>query len=360
MDRITYLIEKFWEGKVTEEEKKEVLQYLERHHPEQQVRMEQEFWAKESSEDDIEIARADEVFSQIQSVKGVGNAADRSSAGYIRTFARLVAAAVILGALGCGLSFYLIRDSEPIPRTASTPLWAPDTILHENIHQENLIVLLDDGSKVSLASGSSIRYLSHFEKYKRDVFLEGKATFEVTKDTLRPFTVWAAGYSTTALGTTFSVAARSKEVFKVNLVSGKVVVRSSPQSSVALSDVYLEPGEELRVNSRSGLWAVSNRLNQPISVSKKKVRSKKIEKISEEEGSDLLRFDKAPLDEVFRCIAREFDVNIDVLAREVHQLSFTGEFQPTDSLEVVLNIICNMNDLIYHKEERTIRIEKDN
>src|SRR5690606_8646676 len=138
------------------------------------------------------------------------------------------------------------------------------------------------------------------------------------------------------------------------------VVRSSPQSSVALSDVYLEPGEELRVNSRSGLWAVSNRLNQPISVSKKKVRSKKIEKISEEEGSDLLRCDKAPLDEVFRCIAREFYRNIDVFARALHQFSFTGEFLTTDYVEGGLNIICNMNDLIYHKEERTIRRERTN
>jgi len=360
MDRITHLIEKFWEGKATEEEKEEILQYLERHNPEQRVRMEQEFWAHELSEDDLEINRAEQIFSRIQTVTGGDNVGDRSSTSYIRTFAQLVAAAVILVFLGWGLSLYLIKDSEPIHRTASTPLGTPDTILHENIHQENLIVLLDDGSKVSLASGSSIRYLSHFEKDKRDVLLEGKATFEVMKDTLRPFTVWAAGYSTTALGTTFSVAANPEEVFKVNLVSGKVVVRSSHRSAVALSDVYLEPGEELRVNPLSGLWAVSNRPERPITVPKKKVRSKKIEKISEEGSSDRLHFDKTPLDEVFDRIASAFDVHIDVSAEKVHQLSFTGEFQSTDSLDVILNIVCNMNDLIYHKEERIIRIEKNN
>src|SRR5690606_6442396 len=88
MDRITHLIEKFWEGKATEEEKEEILQYLERHNPEQRVRMEQEFWAHELSEDDLEINRAEQIFSRIQTVTGGDNVGDRSSTSYIRTFAR--------------------------------------------------------------------------------------------------------------------------------------------------------------------------------------------------------------------------------------------------------------------------------
>ncbi|WP_165793076.1 FecR family protein [Sphingobacterium haloxyli] len=359
MDRITYLVEKFWRGEATEKEKKEILRYLEQHKPEWRSRMEQAFFADEPSEDDLGVERAEHIFAQIESITDIKEKTPITRIHRIRPYIRIAVAVAVLMLFGWGMSLYLM-DSRSKEAMVSTSISKLDTIVHRNLNQEDLILRLEDGSKVSLTSGSSITYLSHFDVNKREVFLDGKATFDVAKDTLRPFTVWADGYSTTALGTTFSISAYHTKVFKVNLISGKVVVRSSPQSSVALSDVYLEPGEELRVNSLSGLWAVSNRLDQSISVPKKKVRSKKIEKISEEVRSDLLRFDKTPLDEVFSCIAREFDVNIDVLAQEVHQLSFTGEFQPTDSLEVVLNIICNMNDLIYHKEERTIRIEKNN
>src|SRR5690606_26298478 len=159
---------------------------------------------------------------------------------------------------------------------------------------------------------------------------------------------------------TFSVSAHHTEVFKVNLFSGKVVVRSSLNSSVTLSDVYLEPGEELRVNPLSGLWAVSDRTSPSMPVAKKKVRPEKREKIPADAESDLLVFDKTSLDEVFSRIARKYDVHVDLSGVDVRQLSFTDDFQPTDSLDVVIGIICNMNDLIYHKEERTIRIEKNN
>ena len=359
MDRITYLIEKFWQGKATEKEKKEILRYLEQHNPEWKTRMEQAFLADEPSQNDLKVERAAQIFTRIKSVASIDEEVHPPLIHCMRPWVRITVAAVVLIVFGWGISTYL-KNNEPSSTMVSMTVPMPDTIVHRNMNQEDLVVLLDDGSKVSLASGSSIRYLSHFDKDKRDVFLEGKAVFEVSKDTLRPFTVWAEGYSTTALGTTFSVTAHHTEVFKVNLFSGKVVVRSSLNSSVALSDVYLEPGEELSVNPLSGLWAVSGQTLPSMPVAKKEVRPEKKEKTPVDLESDLLVFDKTSLDEVFRRIARKHDVHVDLSGVDVRQLSFTGEFQPTDSLEVVLNIICNMNDLIYHKEERTIRIEKNN
>lgn len=358
MDRITYLIEKFWQGKATEKERREILRYLEQHNPEWRNRMEQAFLTDELSENDLEAERVEQIFSQIKSVSAIDEEVHRPLLHRIRPFVRIAVAAIVLVIFGWGISMYL-KDSE-VPHTmVLTPVSMSDTIVHKNMNHENLIVLLEDGSKASLTSGSSIAYVSHFDIDKRDVFLEGEATFEVAKDTRRPFTVWAEGYSTTALGTTFSVRAHHAEVFKVNLLSGKVVVRSSFKSSVTLSDVYLEPGEELSVNPSNGLWAVSGRTSPPMPTTKKNVRLEKRAKTPEAE-SDLLVFDKTSMDEVFRRIARKYDVHIDLSDVDVSQLSFTGDFQPTDSLNVVIGIICNMNDLIYHKEERTIRIEKNN
>lgn len=360
MDRITYLIEKFWQGNATEKERREILLYMEQHNPEWKARMEQEFLTGEPSEEDLEGERAEHIFSQIELVTGIVEEKESVSLLYrIRPFVRIAVAAMVLVVCAWGISNYF-EDNESSPIMASVPVPIADTIVRENINQENLVVLLEDGSKATLTPGSSITYISHFDADKRDVFLKGKATFEVAKDTLRPFTVWADGYSTTALGTIFSVSAHHAEVFKVNLLSGKVVVRSSVNSLVTLSDVYLEPGEELRVNPSSGLWAVSRITSPSMPIVKKKVQPNKKKKVLEDADRNLLVFDKTSLDEVFRRIARKYDVDLDLSDVEVSQLSFTGDFQSTDSLDVVISIICNMNDLIYHKEERTIRIEKHN
>ncbi|MBD1423445.1 FecR family protein [Sphingobacterium chuzhouense] len=359
MDRITYLIEKFWQGKATAKEKLEILRYLEQHNPEWRSHMEQAFMTEEPSENDLEPERAEQIFTQIQSVAGIDEKTSLSVIQRIRPLIQILAAAVVLLIFSWGVFNYL-KDKETPHTVVSTPVPVKDTIVHRNINQEDLIVRLEDGSKVSLTSGSSITYISHFDVDKRDIFLEGEAMFEVAKDTLRPFTVWAEGYSTTALGTTFSVSAHHTEVFKVNLFSGKVVVRSSLSSSVALSDVYLVPGEELRVNPSNGLWAVSSKTLPSVPVAKKNIRIAKKEKIQEDVENDALVFDKTSLDEVFRRIAQKYDVHIDLSGVDVRQLSFTGDFQPTDSLDVVISIICNMNDLIYHEEGRKIRIERNN
>lgn len=101
---------------------------------------------------------------------------------------------------------------------------------------------LQDGSKVILNSGSSIRYLKNFEADKRIIFLEGEAYFEVAKDTLRPFSVITDGVKTTALGTAFNISAYKKEDTNVSLVEGKVAV------DVEENIVALEKGEELKIN----------------------------------------------------------------------------------------------------------------
>lgn len=101
---------------------------------------------------------------------------------------------------------------------------------------------LQDGSKVMLNSGSSIRYLKNFETDQRILFLEGEAYFEVARDTLRPFSVIAGGTKTTALGTAFNISSYKNENINVSLVEGKVAVE------VEENRITLEKGEALRIN----------------------------------------------------------------------------------------------------------------
>ncbi|MFH6956915.1 FecR family protein [Flavobacterium aquidurense] len=83
---------------------------------------------------------------------------------------------------------------------------------------------LSDGTHVYLNAGSTLRFPVNFIKgMKREVYLEGEAFFEVSKDKLHPFIVNANAINVKVLGTKFNVSsyAEDKEVSTV-LVEGSV------------------------------------------------------------------------------------------------------------------------------------------
>ena len=85
-------------------------------------------------------------------------------------------------------------------------------------------IVLSDNTHVFLNAGSSLRYPVNFIKGKnREVFLEGEAFFEVTKDTQHPFVVNAHEINVRVLGTKFNVSAYPESLAtKTVLVEGAV------------------------------------------------------------------------------------------------------------------------------------------
>ena len=54
---------------------------------------------------------------------------------------------------------------------------------------EKYSIVLPDGTKVFLNAGTTLRYPDHFEGGSREVYLNGEAYLEVTKDAEHPFVV---------------------------------------------------------------------------------------------------------------------------------------------------------------------------
>lgn len=120
---------------------------------------------------------------------------------------------------------------------------------------ERRVVMLDDGSKVSLdaATRVEVRYLGD----RRELRLrQGRAKFEVAKDPLRPFSVAAEDKLVVATGTQFSVELLSRQVHVI-LYEGHVAVLSKPTGGARAAplrlaarrntpaDQWLTPGREL-------------------------------------------------------------------------------------------------------------------
>ncbi|MEM9142728.1 MAG: FecR domain-containing protein [Bacteroidota bacterium] len=109
---------------------------------------------------------------------------------------------------------------------------------------KRFMLILSDGSKVHLNSGSTLRYPAQFVKgKKRLVFLEGEAFFDVAKDNGQPFVVKAEGLNIKVLGTQFNLSAYKEDVgVKTVLVEGSVGFFRKDEDLDAQAKEILTPG----------------------------------------------------------------------------------------------------------------------
>jgi ferric-dicitrate binding protein FerR (iron transport regulator) len=128
----------------------------------------------------------------------------------------LLAASV--AAVGLGIQYVGIGEPQAVA-------------VHEVSSDENLTVTLNDGSFVRLAAGSTLREWD--VEGRREVSLEGRGFFAVTRDETRPFVVRAGPGEVRVLGTRFQVDATENEVATV-VVEGLVRV-STADGSVEVS-----------------------------------------------------------------------------------------------------------------------------
>ena len=87
-------------------------------------------------------------------------------------------------------------------------------------------VRLRDGTHVTLAPKSRLRYTTDFGSTQRDVYLDGEAYFQVQPDAQRPFRVHTAGSVTEDLGTAFVIEAYADQATtEVVVAEGRVALR---------------------------------------------------------------------------------------------------------------------------------------
>lgn len=101
-------------------------------------------------------------------------------------------------------------------------------------------IMLAEGTKVWLNSGSKLVFPPVFKGNNREVYLEGEALFEVAKDKTKSFIVKTERFKTKVYGTRFNVQAYEQdEDYSVVLVEGKVSMNSNGQSP----ELFLAPNQ---------------------------------------------------------------------------------------------------------------------
>ena len=107
----------------------------------------------------------------------------------------------------------------------------------------NKNIMLSDGTNVQLNAGSTLSYSKDYNSGSREVFLNGEAYFNVTKNHV-PFIVSTDYAQITVLGTKFNVRSRS-DGFEAGVNEGSVEVTNNDKSIVLIE------GERALIHSTS-------------------------------------------------------------------------------------------------------------
>ena len=219
--------------------------------------------------------------------------------------------------LGFALHFFLNRQTT--------------TTHHELQHQihvptgQHVEIMLADGSKVWLNSGSTLTFPSKFNGKKRLVELDGEGFFEVKSDKEHPFIVSTSKYQVKAVGTSFNVYDyQDSPQFEAALLNGKVEVTTNAKKSSA---VILTPNQ--RAALCQGVLKV-----KPIENTNNYLWRKGI-----------LYFNEPLLDKLQEYYDVEFQIRNTSLTRKSPYC--TGKFRAKDGLEHIIRVLKETNHFDY-------------
>jgi transmembrane sensor len=118
---------------------------------------------------------------------------------------------------------------------------APPPVVYETAHGQTRVVMLEDGTRVHLNSGSKIS-VSFDHDARRVVMADAEGAFDVAKDSKRPFLITAGDRQIRVVGTEFDVL---RHAGRLVLTVRRGVVEVRPQDSLGSDPVRLTVGAQL-------------------------------------------------------------------------------------------------------------------
>ncbi len=188
---------------------------------------------------------------------------------------------------------------------------------------------LPDGTQGWLNSGSSLKYSLPFN-HNRQIAVQGEAWFDVAHDADHPFEITAGNSKVKVVGTKFNLNAYPEDKYtEVVLEEGKVVFLVSGQSTA----IEMKPDERLVFK------------NGAINI----VTTEAAKYAAWKEGKLVFRGDK--MDEVARRIERWYNIEVELVDKDLEKYVIRGTFQD-DSLEEVIRYLCLTSPIRYRIQDR--------
>jgi len=211
-------------------------------------------------------------------------------------------------------------------------------------------VILNDGSTVTLYPYSILRYPKEFDSAKREVYLAGKAFFDVVKNVKKPFWVYTDHVSTQVLGTSFLVNAIKNKDISVEVKTGKVSVYTRKDQERAKQNLYKESvGVVLTPNQKVDYSTQEARLlksivEQPVA-------------LINLPPTDFI-FDEKPVSEAFSLLERMYGITVIFDNNAMENCYLTANLSG-ESLFKKLDLICKITHATYEKTDAQIIIHSE-
>lgn len=199
-------------------------------------------------------------------------------------------------------------------------------------------IVLSDGTRVWLNSGSSLEFPSTFSGDTREISLTGEIYIEVEPDNNRPFFVHTRGYDIQVYGTKFNVRAYTDTPSSVVLVEGSVSLHSIDER-----ELFLLPKEQAIFSEATGVFD-----KQEVDVHSF---------ISWKDG--YLTFEDTPIIEALKQIERYYNLSFNYEDDiSFKGLTCTGKIILSDNLDNVMTTLSLISDTKYRRENKLIHIYK--
>lgn len=265
--------------------------------------------------------------------------AEKMAAGIIperksyRLLYRIAAAAVVLVAVTA--YFLFIRKSAEQSFVSTIP---HNTIINRNNSAVAKRVVLADGSQVTLQPQSALYYPSSFSDSSREVYLQGRAFFEVTHNPKKPFLVYTQRIITRVLGTSFyinSEAANGNE--EVSVRTGRVQVSENNKvlhDSRPSSSIIVTPNQKAVYEyEKRQLEATLVEKPQPVPPENSPQSRLAVS------ASPHLVYEQEKLEKIFHQLEGIYGIEIIIENPAISNCSFTGDLSEED-LFLKLKSIC--------------------
>ena len=229
-------------------------------------------------------------------------------------YAAMIAVILVIGG---GLGYWLYQNGNDQQMMVA--------VANEGIVKE---IILPDGTKVWLNNSATLKYPREFSEKERNVYLDGEAYFEVTKNRHKPFTVQSDAMRVRVLGTTFNFKCdRHCRIAEATLIEGEIEVKGNKEEG----QIILAPGQRAELNKNNGRLTV------------KQVNAK----LDAVWHDNLIPFQKADIFTISKALERFYDVKIILSPDMKADKTYSGVLKKKSTIESVMKSLQNSIPIDY-------------
>lgn len=270
-----------------------------------------------------------------------------------------------IAAVCCLLVVSYIWVQEWSGRDAENIVVNNNWISYENTTGLVKTIYLPDDSEVALEPFSSLKYPVVFEGEERAVFLKGEAFFDVKRDTLKPFMVYANETITKVLGTSFVITAfEGEQTVEVEVRTGKVAVYANVVSGNEAEEkkqMIIQADEQILLPLPNKKLEVTP--NQKVVFDKQKEDMRKTVAtlptvIKKVEDIVQFQFNDEPAQKVFEALEQAYGIDLVFDDKALLECTLTTKLNDVPLFQK-LDIICTALNLKYVESDAVIFVTGD-